>query len=80
MSKLNVKFTNGEMPARGTRGSEVQVGTVFFGSIRNPSVYLRIFDGIVDLRDPQQTWSFEGKQGPKIDDYRPAESAQLVVE
>ncbi len=78
--KLEVEFTREKPPGGPTPAREVPVGTVFFGTIRDePSVFLRIFEGIVDLKNPGETWSFSGSRGPEITDYQPATVAKLTV-
>ncbi len=78
--KLEVEFTDEKPPAGPTLAKDVPVGTVFFGAIRDdPSVYLKVFEGVVDLQKPGETWSFSGSRGPEIDNYRPATVAKLVV-
>lgn len=80
MSVLEVEIVN-DVPLIGkTRAKDVPIGTVFFGSIAEPSVFLRIYEGVVDLRAPRQTWTFpRSEKGPTIDDFRPALAAKLVV-
>ncbi len=81
MSKLEVEVDSRGFNLGGTKLEDIPVATVFFGSILDtPSVFLRIFDGLVDLRDPQRTWSFVGGGGPRITNYRPATRAKLAVE
>lgn len=81
MSILQVEIVD-DVPLSGkTLAKGVPVGTVFFGSIRaEPSVFLRIYEGVVDLRRPGQTWTFTDSQsGPTVDDFRPAIIANLTV-
>lgn len=80
MSKLEVEVDSRGFNRGGTKLEDIPVATVFFGSILDtPSVFLRIFDGLVDLRNPQRTWSLVSGN-PMITNYRPAVTARLVVE
>ncbi len=80
MSVLEIEIVN-DVPLPGkTLAKNLPVGTVFFGSIAESSVFLRIYEGVVDLRRPDQTWTFPGNEkGPTVDDFRPAIAAKLTV-
>ncbi len=77
--KLEIKFTEESLPIGATPAEDIPLGTVFFGVIKNPGVFLKVFEGVVDLQHPGQTWSYSGSPGPKITDYRPATIAKLTV-
>lgn len=91
MSLLEVKLPQGSRIAGPVTAGDVPIGTVFFGILDKQRVFLRIYDGIVDLEHPRQTWTFSGhdravkeeavprERGPMISDFMPAVSAELVV-
>lgn len=59
----------------------IKVGTVFEGCIKEPSIYLRHYAGVVDLRNPRETWSvWEGDTASLItvSYYRPLDT-ELVI-
>ena len=91
MSILKVKLPNGSRIAGSVKAGDIPIGTVFFGFLAERRVFLRIYDGIVDLENPRKTWTFEGhdravtegvvptERGPMIRDFMPAVSAELLV-
>ena len=51
--------------------SLVPVGTLFYANMayRKRSLYLRIYDGIIDLENPHSTWTQRKTDFPIITDY-----------
>lgn len=74
-----------------TNTSNIEVGTVFIGKVghdRTPGVYLRIYQGVVDLGDPSRCWLYRVKDRqhgrecdgfPDVTNYRKV-NATLTIE
>lgn len=65
-------------------GRSIPVGTVFMGAVNGytPSTYLRTYDAIVNLADPNQTWGAENnghQRWPEVVNYQPVHG-RIVIE
>jgi hypothetical protein len=59
-------------PVSFTRGENIPVGTFFTGLLYTKSLYVRTHNGITNLRDPDETWSFGlTDRGPHVVHYQP---------
>lgn len=77
-SKLKVEI-DGAVLATHVKIEEVLIGTVFFGTFQGQTrLFLRIYDGVVDLQKPAHVWTRQ--VGMEFENYRPVQSARLVVE
>lgn len=59
------------------RVCDIPVGTAFTGSISYPSLFLRTFSCVVDLKDPQLTW--EHSNPSVVKDFREV-NLRIVVD
>lgn len=59
---------------------KIPMGTVFSGNLvgYEDTIFLRIYDGIVSLEDPDKTWTWDFSLAINIDNYRPL-NAELVI-
>jgi hypothetical protein len=77
-----MKITNKALPTGKTLLARlIRVGTVFTGeisSIYQGHVYVRTYDGIVSLTDPNTVWGVGGLSTLEVKGYRPLD-AELVV-
>ncbi len=81
MSSLEVEVVEAEKRDEGMAGAKIPTGEVFFGEIGGTKgVFLRIYDAIVYLADPNLVWDWSAAgTGPVVYKYRAAETAKLVV-
>ena len=78
MSKLEVKQEHAEVGEDLTQIENIPMGEVFFGTIEDrPSVFMRIWSRIVDLKRVNRTWPLDS--GVTVENYRPAQRAVLTV-
>lgn len=80
---MRVKFTDGGVEPKTITALAIPVGTVFKGRMGIISaaerLYLRFYDGIVDLATPQSIWTIVFTL--QVFDYRPYadEDVELVI-
>lgn len=74
---IKIKYETGEKKEAVKKVTDIPVGAVFSGTIVGNSIYLRDYEGIVDLQYPRNTWP---KQTPVpiVSNYREL-NAELIV-
>ena len=78
---MKIKYENEKESETVTHGQDVAIETVFSGNIGLiGSVFLRMYSGIVDLKHPGTTWSFDGdySSGPPIVNFQKL-NVKLIV-
>jgi len=76
---MKIRYEQKSLVVQSKRLRDIPIDTVFEGTMKEPSLYLRAYDKIIDLADPSQTWAiYDDDSVTDVNNYHKVD-AEIIV-